>query len=109
MVHSRISNPHLLTEPMQSPLPFQLIESMTNCTQIDCLAKTEHVTLQQCGAEQHTIRQCSGGFGPGGGLDHHGSIYATAGGPGGGLSLGGFGAVANDFGDLQVHSGCPCH
>ncbi len=45
----------------------------------------------------------SGGFGPSGVLDHN-SLYATAGRAPGSLSLGGFGAAANDFGDLQVHN-----
>ena len=44
----------------------------------------------------------SGGFGPSGVLDHN-SLYATAGRAPGGLSLGGFGAAASDYGDLQVH------
>lgn len=43
----------------------------------------------------------AGGFGAVGNLDHT-SMFAATGGAAGGLSLGGFGASANDFGDLQV-------
>ena len=48
----------------------------------------------------------AGGFGAAGGLDHT-SMYAATGGAAGGLSLGGFGASANDFGDLQVWKRTP--
>ena len=49
------------------------------------------------------VTNIAGGFGPGGGLDHS-SMFAATGGAAGGLSLGGFGASGNDFGDLQVNS-----
>ena len=48
----------------------------------------------------------AGGFGPGGAMDYT-SLYAATGGAPGGMSVSGFGAPTNDFGDLQASTYLP--